>query len=119
MVLVAIGLFSMIGGGMTPLLSAGFKDVAETYHVPVPKVALTTGLFMMGLGIGGVIFSPTAIIFGKRFVFLISAILLLLTSIWCAASPSFNSLLLARICQGIATSPVEVLPSALHSFYYV
>jgi MFS family permease len=110
--LLSLGLYCMVGGGMTPVLAAGFDNVASTFKVTVPKVALTTGLYMMGLGVGSVLFSPTAILFGKRPVYLASAILYIITSIWCAASPSYNSLLIARIFQGISISPVECLPSA-------
>jgi MFS family permease len=78
----------------------------------VAQVALTTGLYMMGLGIGCVIMSPTAILFGKRPVYLASAVMFLLSSVWCALSPSYSSLVVARIFQGIAVSPVECLPSA-------
>lgn len=80
--------------------------------IPVSKVSLTTGLYMMGLGLGSVIFSPTAILYGKRPVYLFSAVLWILSAIWCALSPNFISLVLARIFQGIAVSPVECLPSA-------
>ena len=31
---------------------------------------------------------------------------------WCAASPSYMSLAIARVLQGMAVSPVECLPSA-------
>ncbi|TID16944.1 MFS general substrate transporter [Venturia nashicola] len=110
--LLSLGLYCLLGGGMTPILAAAFNDVATTYHVTVPQVALTTGLFMMGLGIGCVIMSPTAILFGKRPVYLGSAILFLLTNVWCALSPTYSSLVVARIVQGIAVSPVECLPSA-------
>jgi len=102
----------MVGGGMTPILAAGFTNVAATYNVATAKVALTTGLYMMGLGVGSVLFSPTAILFGKRPVYLFSAVLFICTSVWCAASPSYVSLLVARIFQGISVSPVECLPSA-------
>jgi MFS family permease len=102
----------MVGGGMTTLLAAGFTDVAEDYHIDVSKVSLTVGLYMTGLGIGSVIFSPTAILYGKRPVYLFSSVLFIVTSIWCALSPNFPSLILARIFQGIAVSPVECLPSA-------
>jgi MFS family permease len=78
----------------------------------VAQVALTTGLYMMGLGIGCVIMSPTAILFGKRPVYLASAVMFLLSSVWCALSPNYSSLVVARIFQGIAVSPVECLPSA-------
>lgn len=97
---------------MTPILAAGFTNVAATYDVTVPKVALTTGLYMMGMGVGSVFASPTAILYGKRPVYLASAVIFIGTSIWCAASPSYNSLLVARIFQGVSVSPVECLPSA-------
>ncbi|KAI1870812.1 uncharacterized protein JN550_004958 [Neoarthrinium moseri] len=112
MALLSLGLYCMIGGGITPLIAAGFTDVAEDYDIPVSQVSLTTGLYMMGLGIGSVIFSPTAILYGKRPVYLASAILWILTDVWCALSPNFTSLLVARVFQGIAVSPVECLPSA-------
>ena len=89
---------------MTPILAAGFPNVAKTYDVSTPDVALTTGLYMLGLGLGSVVSSPTAILYGKRPVYLVS--------IWCAASTSYISLVLARIVQGIAVSPCESLPSA-------
>jgi MFS family permease len=110
--LLSLGLYCMVGGGMTPILAAGFTNVAATYHVTTARVALTTGLYMMGLGVGSVFASPTAILFGKRPVYLFSAILFICTSVWCALSPSYVSLLVARIFQGISVSPVECLPSA-------
>ncbi|KAK3339836.1 major facilitator superfamily domain-containing protein [Lasiosphaeria hispida] len=110
--LLSLGLFCMVGGGMTPILAAGFTDVAEDYDVDVATVSLTTGLYMMGMGLGSVVFSPTAILWGKRPVYLFGAILFVVASIWCAVSPSFTSLVLARIFQGVAVSPVECLPSA-------
>ncbi|KAF1843224.1 MFS general substrate transporter [Cucurbitaria berberidis CBS 394.84] len=110
--LVSLGFYCMIGGGMTPLLAAGFNDVAKTYHVSIPQVALTTGLYMLGLGLGSVVASPTAILWGKRPVYLGAIILFTLSSIWCAVSPNYASLVVARIVQGFAVSPVECLPSA-------
>ena len=67
---------------MTPILAAGFKDVAQTYHVTIPEVALTTGLYMMGLGLGSVVASPTAILYGKRPVYLFGIVLYIISAIW-------------------------------------
>lgn len=110
--LLSLGLYCMVGGGMTPILAAGFTNVASTYDVTVPKVALTTGLYMMGLGVGSVVASPTAILYGKRPVYLVSVVIFICTAIWCALSPSYASLVVARVFMGIAVSPVECLPSA-------
>jgi hypothetical protein len=110
--LLSLGLYCMVGGGMTPILAAGFTNVAATYDVTTSKVSLTTGLYMMGLGLGSVFASPTAILYGKRPVYLVGAILFICSSIWCAKSPTYPSLLVARIFQGFSVSPVECLPSA-------
>jgi MFS family permease len=110
--LLSLGFYCMVGGGMTPILAAGFNDVAMTFHTSYSRVALTTGLYMMGLGIGSVIFSPTAILFGKRPVYLASALTFVATSCWCAKAPSFAHLATARVFQGLSVSPVECLPSA-------
>ncbi|KAL8674103.1 MAG: hypothetical protein Q9168_001498 [Polycauliona sp. 1 TL-2023] len=110
--LLSLGFYCMVGGGMTPVLAAGFSDVAQTYNVTVPQVALTTGLYMMGLGLGSVIASPTAILFGKRPVYLVCIVLFAVSSVWCALSPNYASLVVARIFMGLAVSPVECLPSA-------
>ena len=97
---------------MTPVLAAGFKEVSSTYDVTTQQVALTTGLYMLGLGVGSVVMSPTAILFGKRPIYLLGVVLLIISAVWCAVSPNFPSLLVARVFQGIAVSPVECLPSA-------
>ena len=97
---------------MTPVLAAGFQNVAKSYHVSIPQVALTTGLYMMGLGLGSVIMSPTAILFGKRPVYLVGILLFIVSSVWCALSPTYSSLVIARIFMGLAVSPCECLPSA-------
>jgi len=110
--LLSLGSYCCIGGGMTPALAAGFNKVAAQYSVSIPKVALTTGLYMMGLGVGSVVASPTAILFGKRPVYLAGIVLFIVSAIWCALSPNYASLVVARVVMGLAVSPVECLPSA-------
>ncbi|KAL4970206.1 putative MFS transporter [Aspergillus stella-maris] len=110
--LLSLGFYCLMGGGMTPVLAAGFNQVSEDYGVDTQKVAYTTGLYMLGLGIGSVIMSPTAILWGKRPVYILGATLFILSAVWCALSPNYPSLVVARIFQGIAVSPVECLPSA-------
>lgn len=97
---------------MTTILAAGFNSVAATYDVTTQQVAFTTGLYMLGLGLGSVVMSPTAILFGKRPVYLLGAVLFVISGVWCALSPNYPSLVVARVFQGFAVSPVECLPSA-------
>ncbi|KAG5979300.1 hypothetical protein E4U55_005319 [Claviceps digitariae] len=110
--LLSLGFYCMIGGGITSIMAAGFTNIAQDFDVNVETVSLTVGLYMMGLGLGSVVASPTAILFGKRPVYLASVILFIATCIWSGYASSFSSLLAARVFQGIAVSPVECLPSA-------
>ncbi|RPB26580.1 MFS general substrate transporter [Terfezia boudieri ATCC MYA-4762] len=110
--LLCLGWHCLLGGGQTPVLAAGFGEVAREFNVTFGQVALTTGLFMMGLGVGSLISSPLALLYGKRPVYLGGIVLFLGASIWCAASPHYHSLLVARIIMGIGISPCESLPSA-------
>ncbi|CAG8371570.1 unnamed protein product [Penicillium salamii] len=110
--LFSLGFYCLMGGGMTPILAAGFTDVSNTYNVSTQKVAFTTGFYMLGLGLGSCVMSPTAILYGKRPIYLLGASLFVISAIWCAASPNYPSLVVARIFQGFAVSPVECLPSA-------
>ncbi|KAK4679843.1 hypothetical protein QC764_0038900 [Podospora pseudoanserina] len=110
--LLTIGLYSLLGGGTTPLLAAGFTNISQIFSIPRHRISLTTDLVMLGLGIGCLLASPTAILYGKRPVYLAGSLIFLLTCVWCALSPTFESLLLARFVQGVAISPVEALPSA-------
>ncbi|KAE8145766.1 major facilitator superfamily domain-containing protein [Aspergillus avenaceus] len=110
--LLSLGFYCLMGGGMTPILAAGFNQVASTYEVSTQQVAYTTGLYMLGLGVGSVVMSPTAILYGKRPVYLLGAALFVISAVWCALSPNYPSLVVARVFQGIAVSPVECLPSA-------
>lgn len=110
--LATLGVYCMLGGGAGIVLAAGFDEVAHTFHVAHEAIALTTGIYMLGLGLGALLVSPTAIIYGKRPVYITSALLFLGTCIFCAKAPSYIAMLVARFIQGIAVSPIEALPSA-------
>lgn len=64
--LVVLSVHCLIGGGQTPILAAGFHTLATQFDVSLSKIALTTGVYMLFLGIGSVLLSPTALIYGKR-----------------------------------------------------
>ncbi|CCG82365.1 Putative uncharacterized protein [Taphrina deformans PYCC 5710] len=110
--LIVIGFHSLVGGGQTPILAAGFRTVSEQFNVPLTKVSYTTGAYMFALGIGSVIAGPLAEIYGKRPVYLAGQIIFCAACIWAALSPSYPSLLAARIVEGFGVSPVECLPSS-------
>ena len=72
---------------------------------------------------GGVIFVPSARIFGKRHCFLLGALLMIASSAWGGATHTdynYTSILWARIFQGIALAPFEALVNAcVGDLYFV
>lgn len=110
--LMVIGFHSLVGGGQTPILAAGFKTISKQFGVPLTKMSYTTGGYMFALGIGSVFAGPAAAIYGKRCVYLGGQIIFCAACVWAALSPTYASLLAARIVEGFGVSPVECLPSS-------
>lgn len=74
----------------------------------------------MGVGVAGILCVPSARIWGKRHLFLLGTTILVGTSAWGGASRSYDSLLWARIFQGIGTAPFEALVNAaVGDLYFV
>src|SRR5437762_14384691 len=63
---VVLVVHSLIGGGQTGLLAAGFHTLSEEFGVSLTKISLTTGVYQISLGFGSVILGPTALLYGKR-----------------------------------------------------
>jgi hypothetical protein len=66
LMLVVLGVHCLVGGGQTPILAAGFHTMAADFGVSLTKMSLTTGVYMLFLGLGSVLLSPTALLWGKR-----------------------------------------------------
>lgn len=45
-------------------------------------------------------------------MYLLGVVLFIVSAVWCAVSPNYTSLVVARVFMGLAVSPVECLPSA-------
>ncbi|KAK9387715.1 major facilitator superfamily domain-containing protein [Lipomyces mesembrius] len=112
MALAVIGFHCMVGGGQTPILAAGFSTLASEFNVSLSTLAYLVGGYMLALGFGSVIMSPTAILYGKRVTYLLGTVIFLASALWAGGSSSFASLLAARIAMGFGVAPCESLPSA-------
>ncbi|ANB12399.1 Hol1p [Sugiyamaella lignohabitans] len=107
-----IGFQSFIIGGMSPLLAAAFTIMSIEFDVPQTTLAYLVGAYMLAMGVGSVFFAPTAVLYGKRLVYIVALVVFLVGCLVGGASNSFRMLLGARIIMGIGGSPTESLPSA-------
>lgn len=112
-ILSIISLMSILATTLGPLLSPITITLALNFHTDFTRIALLTGYYLLGVGVGGVIFVASARVWGKRHLFLLGSILVILSSVWAGASKSYKSILWARIFQGIATAPFEALINAV------
>jgi MFS family permease len=110
-VLIAVGFYSFLSAALNPILATGFPDIAEAFGATLQQISFTIGIYMLGLGVGALVWCPTATLYGRRPVYLAAALLLMASCAWAAASPSYASLILSRLLQGLAATPGELLVS--------
>lgn len=83
------------------------------YKKNFTDVALLTGYHLLGVGLAGILCVPTARIWGKRHLFIMGNILMIISTAWAGASGgSWHSLMAARVFQGFALAPFEALVNA-------
>jgi hypothetical protein len=98
-----------------PILAANTLTLTLHYSVRFARVADLTGWYLLGVGIAAFIFVPSGRIWGKRHLFVGGTVLLIVTSAWGGASQGegrYQSMVAARVFQGIATAPFESLVNA-------
>ncbi|KAL2267422.1 hypothetical protein VTJ83DRAFT_4699 [Remersonia thermophila] len=104
-----------------PILAANTLTLALWYTTDFTAIAELTGWYLLGVGLGAFLFVPTGRIWGKRHLFVLGTVLLVVTSAWGGASLySYRSFVASRVMQGIATAPFESLVNAaVGDLYYV
>ncbi|KAK1048601.1 hypothetical protein LTR74_017511 [Friedmanniomyces endolithicus] len=129
-------LLSVIASTLSPLLAANTLTLTLYFETSFTNIALLTGYHLLGVGIAGFIFVASARVWGKRHLYLIGTIIIIISSAWGGASGDgnaeatlvgvqrrkrlYNSLLAARFFQGIGLAPFEALVNAsVGDLYFV
>ncbi|CAO2648724.1 Nn.00g096730.m01.CDS01 [Neocucurbitaria sp. VM-36] len=108
-----LSLLSVISATLSPLLAANTVTLALYFHRNLTDMALLTGYHLLGVGIAGFLFVPSARIWGKRHVYLLGNVIVVLSCIWGGATGNnYASFLWARIFQGVGLAPFEALVNA-------
>ena len=84
-------------------------------------MALATGYHLLGVGVAGFLFIASARVWGKRHLYLLGTVLIIISSAWGGATgTNYKSLLWARIIQGVGLAPFEALVNAsVGDMYFV
>jgi MFS family permease len=116
-----LSFLSVIAATLSPLLAADTVSLAIYFRRTFTDMALLTGYHLLGVGLAGFLFVPSARIWGKRHCYLLGTIIVIFSSAWGGANgKSYKSLLWARIFQGVGLAPFEALVNAsVGDLYFV
>ncbi|KAK3677561.1 hypothetical protein LTR78_002411 [Recurvomyces mirabilis] len=114
-------LLSVIASTLSPLLAANTLTLTLYFERSFTDIALLTGYHLLGVGLAGFIFVASARVWGKRHLYLIGTIVIIISSAWGGGSgKNYRSLLAARFFQGVGLAPFEALVNAsVGDLYYV
>ncbi|GKT63597.1 major facilitator superfamily transporter [Colletotrichum tofieldiae] len=116
-----LSLTAIFATALGPILAANTVTIALLFRTSFTRIALLTGYFLLGVGAAAIFFVPSARVWGKRHLFIVGTCILIASSAWAGAvGTSYNSLLGARIVQGIGCTPFETLVNAaVGDLYFV
>ncbi len=120
-ILLILSVLSVMASTLSPLLAANTITLSLYLRTTFTDVALLTGYHLCGVGVAGWLFVASARVWGKRHLYLLGNVLLIVSSVWGGASGrNYNSLLWARVFQGVALAPFEALVNAsVGDLYFV
>src|SRR6267143_838082 len=92
------------------MMLPALPNIASAFHIAVanrPQMVLS--IFLVGFGVGQFVMGPLSDRFGRRPVLLGGMTVYCIASLLAIATPSFETLLLARALQGLGTSATRVI----------
>ncbi|KAH8585664.1 major facilitator superfamily domain-containing protein [Bisporella sp. PMI_857] len=105
-------------GAIGPLLSPVAFQLVVEYNESFKRVSLLTGWQLLTVALVGFFISPTAKKYGKRPVLIATSAVGTAGSIWLIYAGSYNSILGARVLQGIGVSFYESIGFGLIADMY-
>ncbi|KAF2857410.1 MFS general substrate transporter [Piedraia hortae CBS 480.64] len=121
LLLAILCLLSVLAATLSPLMAATTLTLTLYFQRSFTDIALLTGYHLLGVAVAGFIFVASARVWGKRHLYLLGAVIIVVSSAWAGASGhNYNSLMAARFFQGIGLAPFEALVNAsVGDLYFV
>ncbi|KAI1848397.1 hypothetical protein JX265_008821 [Neoarthrinium moseri] len=90
-----------------------FPVVYPNEHRTFAEVSRLIAVHVLFQGAGNILWVPLSNILGRRPVLLAATLMLTLCTLWCAVAPTYDSLLAARLFQGLGNAAAETVSPAL------
>src|ERR1700676_2064618 len=101
------------------IMLPALPNIASAFDITIanePQAVLST--FLIGFGVGQFIMGPLSDRFGRRAVLIDGMALYCIASVLAITASSFETLLLARVLQGLGTSATRVIATSIVSDCY-
>lgn len=113
LLLLVLALLAAVAPVATDLYLPAFPEMADEFGVAASSVQLTLTAFLLGAGIGQLVFGAVSDRFGRRGPLLVGAALLVVASAVAALAPTLPVLTAARFAQGLSAAAGMVLARAI------
>ncbi|EHA52799.1 hypothetical protein MGG_05085 [Pyricularia oryzae 70-15] len=116
-----LSMTAIFATSLGPILAANTITLSLWFGQNLTKIAILTGYFLLGVGAAGTFFVPSSRIWGKRHAFVVGLLILIGSSAWGGAVyKNYDSMVGARIIQGVGAAPYEALVNAaVGDLYFV
>lgn len=118
LLLVIISIDTAVVGAWGPMISPGFVEMSEQFHMSYNSLNGGLGWAIFAIGISCFITNGLSVKFGRRPVIIGGNLFLFISSVWAYFANSYKSLLASRIFGAIGMSPFEVLVTAVIADIY-
>jgi MFS transporter, DHA1 family, multidrug resistance protein len=96
------------------MMLPALPNIGSTFRILVAnRLQMVLSAFLIGFGVGQFIIGPLSDSFGRRPVLLGGMIVYCIASLLAIAAPSFETLLLARVLEGLGTSATRVIATSI------
>ncbi|KAK3986073.1 major facilitator superfamily domain-containing protein [Cladorrhinum sp. PSN332] len=108
-------------GAVGPLPTPAIAPLAEQWGVPLQRFTLgCQGSCIAAIAVGSLVCNTLAVKVGKRPIYILTSIGLMVSCFWAAEAKSFGSLAAARAVQGFCMAPMEALiPASIGDIWFL
>jgi MFS family permease len=91
------------------VITASIEGPAASFHVSREVVLVTVTVFVIGFGVGPMVFAPLSEILGRKIIYAVTLAIAVIFIIPCAVAENIGTLIVCRAIDGIAFSAPMVL----------
>ncbi|BFZ53282.1 hypothetical protein PYCC9005_000305 [Savitreella phatthalungensis] len=121
LILVTVASLAGMGAVLGPMVNTSYKQVVHDFNITLDAATgALSGWYQFAIGLGGLIFAPLSVMYGKRGIFVAAICLVAGTNLWLWKAGSVASLTAGRLVQGLALAPIELQSiSVVADLFYV